>query len=254
MIKIKEPKAVIKKDTDIAVVGDLGLKEIWDYTLKEGQLRSFILSKTDTKEFAINKEKNFQIVTSKKELLDFLKLKNCDLNKLKKLLKSLRSKNIDLITTNYVITDGLINNFKIHRYIDEVIIELNPKLNDYFYSKHYVKYYPIISTKFKNKYSLGFYELFKFKIGSFNFINLPIDLNYLYRKFNISDTYKKDFNKLKIKIIDQIIEEINLNTDLKIKFKGKDFYNHNVINFTIKKESVKNKNIKNIKGFGKIYS
>jgi hypothetical protein len=66
--------------------------------LKESQLRAYILGKIDTISYKNNSLENYKIKISKKEVLEFLGLKANDLNRLKNLLRSLRKKDIEIIT------------------------------------------------------------------------------------------------------------------------------------------------------------
>ena len=235
MKELFNKKTEKQKCEDVSIVGEIAIvKELWNYTLKESQLRAYILGKIDTISYKNNSLENYKIKISKKEVLEFLGLKANDLNRLKNLLRSLRKKDIEIITNEWITDDGFISKFITNKYNDNIIICLNKDLVGYFFSKRYVKYYSYVVKHFKNKYSLGFYELLKFKKGDRNYITWEVDLEDIYIKFNINDTYKSNFSLFFKKIIEPVIKDVNRNTDIIIRTEGKKSKNALSITFTIR--------------------
>lgn len=163
--------ATKKGEEMLSVLGEKGLNEIYDYTLKQGQLRAYILGLVNTKRYMKTGEKQYTIITSKKEIGEFLELSSRKNNQIKDMLHFFRRKDIKAEDNKSSIYTGLIESFEFEKYQDKVIINLNKKASDMFFSKRYVKYNTHMVKSFKSKYSLGFYELFRFKKGNKRYIS-----------------------------------------------------------------------------------
>lgn len=216
----------MKKSKDHSYINNIKIEfEKFDYELRQSKIHAFIEGKIPTGKFNKTGEKTTLITFTIKEILDFAGYYITEYRKFESDLWYLATKKviIRIPDKEEIIKIGWINN---SIYINgkkgtkgNITIEINKSLMDYYYmTDNFTKYKTDFIRNFTHKYSKPIYEYFKMKKTRDRIKIYEDDLNFFYKKLDLSYRYKRDFSAFKNKILDPVLEDINNFTDLEVSY------------------------------------
>lgn len=201
--------------------------EKYDYDLRQGKIHAFIEGKIPTGKFNKTGEKPLAITFTLREALDFAGYYITEYKTFEKDLWYLATKAVYIkLPEKIIIKTGWISN-NINTSARKgtkgiITVRINKSLMDYYYTtENFTKYKTEYVKNFNHKYSKPIYEYFKMKKTRDRVTTYEDDLNFFYKKLDLSDRFKKDFSAFKEKILNPALEDINKYTDLKISYGSK---------------------------------
>lgn len=204
-------------ENNLVAKGNELIEGISDLELLDFKLLNLVISKIDS----VNDNDLKTYVIGKKEIMEYLKLKK-NYGKLEKIVKAIPYKKVIIHTAR----GEFMTSYWFHIVYSKSTVEfrIDPKLKPYLLmlSKDFTQYELTNTSKFKSKYSFKFYEWFLMKYNKNKLykkeVKLVLSLDKIKNDLFLSDIYSKNFNHLKVRVIEPSLNDVNENTDLFVKY------------------------------------